>query len=93
MEIEPDASDTYYSKGAAHLAIGSLRRAISSLDQAIAINDKKSDYFAFRAMAHASQGNEELSEADFKSAVSLGWNAVLLREQVNAMNARSRNSQ
>jgi len=63
------------------------------LDRAIRIDNKKSDYYAFRALAHTGKGNDELAESDFKSAVGLGWNAVLLREQVNAIKSRSVGSQ
>ncbi|MCH7802130.1 MAG: tetratricopeptide repeat protein, partial [Chloroflexi bacterium] len=92
LEIEPDASDTHYNKGMAHLALGSFRRALNSFDRAIAINDKDSDYFAFRALAHAGLGDSESAESDFKMAVSLGFDAVVLREQVDNLMERIQGS-
>ena len=72
-----------------HLAFRSSRRALNSFDRAIAIDEKNSGYFAFRALAHAGLSDKESAESDFKMAVSLGFDAVVLREQLESLIERN----
>lgn len=66
-----NAEKTYYSRGLTYKELGMYKEALASITQAIAINNKVSDYYYDRAILEYETRNIEGAIADINAAIKI----------------------
>ena len=71
IEIDPDYASAYVGRGQAYSSKGCYARAIENFNRAIELNPDNALAYNNRGEAHQLQDNNDLAEADFRTAEAL----------------------
>ncbi len=82
IELDPNKTDAYNNRGAAHIIKGNYTRAIADFTKAINLNPNYADAYSNRGFAYADKGDSSRAITDYTKAIDLN------PDNVNAYNNR-----
>jgi hypothetical protein len=72
LELDPENSEAYFQQGVSYGELGKYEEAISSINKAVEIGQRKGLYFYGRGRVYLLSGDEAKASEDFKEAAALG---------------------
>ena len=85
IEREPSVVWTYIERGEILMRLGELDAAIEDFTAALRVGGQSQDVYAFRAVAHALNGNPARAQEDLDTAAALGYPPAPLQEKFESM--------
>ena len=85
IEREPGVVWTYIERGEILMRLGELDAAIEDFTAALRVGGQLQEVYAFRAVAHALNGNMARAQEDLDTAAALGYPPTPLQEMFESL--------